>query len=94
MSSKMIFNNVETGLVVGSAVIGLSNIYQALGIILLIADLLLIIFKVYQAIKTSIAKKNGEGLEEAIDEAHHLIETLQEAIKAKEGNNGDNERTE
>ena len=94
MPNKVLMNNIEVGVVAGSAVYGLSNLYTILGIIILVLDLVLIAFKVYQAISDALKNKDAGAVEQAIKDAQEGIETLQEAIKPKGEDNGDTKRTE
>lgn len=95
MPNKVLMNNIEVGVVAGSAVYGLSNLYTILGIIILCLDLVLIAFKVYQAIVEALNKKgNIEDVEDVIHEAQDKITDLQEALKPKGEDNGDTKRTE
>lgn len=70
----------ETSLITGSAVYGITNIYSIIGIIILILDLVLIGFKIYQAIKSSLNKGTTIDIETQIDEAKKILTNIQENL--------------
>ena len=83
----------ETSLITGSAVYGISNIYSVIGIIILVLDVILIGFKIYQAIKTSLNKGTSIDLETSINEAKDILEDIQDKLPKVDNGKSDTGET-
>ena len=86
MSDKMIAY-AEATLITGSTIFSISNIYSVIGIIVLVLDVILIGFKIYQAVKSSMTKGTTIDLEQSINEAKDILNTIQKQLP-KEDNDG------
>lgn len=92
MKSHQYLTLFETGVVSGGVVYGLSNLYTVLGIVLLALNLLLIVIKIIDAIKTHKQTGSTDELEEAIQDSSDLLNQIIE--KHKEKQNGSDTREE
>ena len=87
MSDKMIAY-AEATLITGSTIFSISNIYSVIGIIVLVLDVILIGFKIYQAVKNSMAKGTTIDLEQSINEAKDILNTIQKQLPKEEEHGG------
>lgn len=89
--NERLFNTLEIGAIGSGVTFGLSNIHNILGIAILILEVFLIGFKIYQSVKASIDSKNEKPLEEAIEEAKEHLEQLQHQLEQRDGTNSSSE---
>lgn len=83
---------METSLITGSAVYGISNIYNVIGVIILVLDLVLIGFKIFQAIRDAKNKGTPIDIEGQIEQAKEILEDIQDKLPREVDNGG--KRTE
>ena len=79
MESK-IFSSVETGAIVGGTLYGLTNLQTILGILILVINLGLIIYKIIQAIRKSKTTGDMLDVENSLQESIDILEKLQETL--------------
>ena len=83
---------METSLITGSAVYGITNIYNVIGVIILVLDLVLIGFKIFQAIRDAKNKGTPIDIESQIVQAKDILEDIQDKLPKDVDNGG--KRTE
>lgn len=78
----------ETSLITGSTLFGITNLYSVFGIVIIILDIVLIGFKIYQAIKASKEKGTPIDIEEQLNQAKYILQDIQDSLPKDTDNGG------
>ena len=78
----------ETSLITGSTFFCITNLSSVFGIVIIILDIVLIGFKIYQAIKSSREKGTPIDIEEQLNQAKYILQDIQDNLPKDTDNGG------